>query len=62
MLFKLLQIMVLTIRKLVVTSQTSICTLHDSPVCPHTINMMLKIIGEFPDHESVIDSAKLIVR
>jgi hypothetical protein len=62
MLFKLLQIMVLTIRKLVVTSQTSICTLHGSHVCPHTINMMLKIISEFPNHESVIDSAKLIVR
>jgi hypothetical protein len=62
MLFKLSQIMVLTIRKLIVTSQMSICTLHDNPVYPHTINMMLKTIGEFPDHESVIDSTKLIAR
>jgi hypothetical protein len=28
----------------------------------HTINLMLKTFGEFPDHESVIDSAKLIAR
>jgi hypothetical protein len=28
----------------------------------HTINLMLETIGEFPDHESVIDSAKLIAR
>jgi hypothetical protein len=28
----------------------------------HTINLMLKTIGEFPDHESVIDSVKLIAR
>jgi hypothetical protein len=28
----------------------------------HTINLMLKTIGEFPDHEFVIDSAKLIAR
>jgi hypothetical protein len=32
------------------------------PCLAHTINLMLKIIGEFPDHESVIDSAKLIAR
>jgi hypothetical protein len=32
------------------------------PCLAHTINLMLKTIGEFPDHESVIDSAKLIVR
>jgi hypothetical protein len=30
------------------------------PYLAHTINLMLKTIGEFPDHESVIDSAKLI--
>jgi hypothetical protein len=28
----------------------------------HTINLMLKTIDEFLDHESVIDSAKLIAR
>jgi hypothetical protein len=28
----------------------------------HTINLMLKTIGEFMDHESAIDSAKLIAR
>jgi hypothetical protein len=28
----------------------------------HTINLMPKTIGEFLDHESVIDSAKLIAR
>jgi hypothetical protein len=28
----------------------------------HTINLMLKTIIDFPDYESVIDSAKLIVR
>jgi hypothetical protein len=28
----------------------------------HTINLMLKTIGEFPDHKSVINSAKLIAR
>jgi hypothetical protein len=28
----------------------------------HIINLMLKTIGEFLDHESVIDSAKLIAR
>jgi hypothetical protein len=28
----------------------------------HIINLMLKTIGDFPDHESVIDSAKLISR
>jgi hypothetical protein len=28
----------------------------------HTINLMLKTIGEFSDHESIIDSAKLIAR
>jgi hypothetical protein len=32
------------------------------PCLAHTINLMIKTIGEFPDHESVIDSAKLIVR
>jgi hypothetical protein len=32
------------------------------PCLAHTINLMLKTIGEFPDHESVIDSAKLIAR
>jgi hypothetical protein len=32
------------------------------PCLAHTINVMLKTVGEFPDHESVIDSAKLIVR
>jgi hypothetical protein len=28
----------------------------------HTINLMLKTIGEFPDHKYVIDSAKLITK
>jgi hypothetical protein len=28
----------------------------------HTINLMLTTISEFPDHKSVIDSAKLIAR
>jgi hypothetical protein len=28
----------------------------------HTINLMLKTIGDFSDHKSIIDSAKLIVR
>jgi hypothetical protein len=32
------------------------------PCLPHTINLMLKIIGDFRDHESVIDSAELILR
>jgi hypothetical protein len=32
------------------------------PCLAHTINLMLKTIGEFFDHESVIDSAKLIAR
>jgi hypothetical protein len=32
------------------------------PCLAHTINLMLKTIGEFSDHESVIDSAKLIAR
>jgi hypothetical protein len=32
------------------------------PCLAHTINLMLKTIGEFPDHESVIDSEKLIAR
>jgi hypothetical protein len=32
------------------------------PYLTHTINLMLKTIDEFLDHESVIDSAKLIVR
>jgi hypothetical protein len=32
------------------------------PCLAHTINLMLKTIGEFPDHEFVIDSAKLITR
>jgi hypothetical protein len=32
------------------------------PCLAHTINMMLKTIGEFPNHESVINSVKLIAR
>jgi hypothetical protein len=32
------------------------------PCLAHTINLMLKTIGDFPDHESVINSAKLISR
>jgi hypothetical protein len=32
------------------------------PCLPYTINLMLKTIGEFFDHESIIDSAKLIAR
>jgi hypothetical protein len=32
------------------------------PCLAHTINLMLKTIGEFSDHESIIDSAKLIAR
>jgi hypothetical protein len=29
---------------------------------PHTINLILKTIGDLPDHEFVINSAKLIAR
>jgi hypothetical protein len=32
------------------------------PCLTHTINLMLKTIGDFPDHESIIDNAKLIAR
>jgi hypothetical protein len=32
------------------------------PCLARTINLMLKTIGEFPDHKSVIDCAKLIAR
>jgi hypothetical protein len=32
------------------------------PCLAHIINLMLKTIGEFSNHESVIDSAKLIAR
>jgi hypothetical protein len=32
------------------------------PCLAHTINLILKTICEFPDHESVIDSVKLIAR
>jgi hypothetical protein len=32
------------------------------PCLAHTMNIMLKTIGDFHDHESVIDSAKLISR
>jgi hypothetical protein len=32
------------------------------PCLAHTINLMLKSIDEFPDHEFVIGSAKLIAR
>jgi hypothetical protein len=32
------------------------------PCLPHTINLMLKTIGDLPDHEYVINSAKLIAR
>jgi hypothetical protein len=32
------------------------------PCLAHTINLMFKAIGEFPDNESIIDSAKLIAR
>jgi hypothetical protein len=32
------------------------------PYLAYTINLMLKTIGEFPDHESIIDSVKLIAR
>jgi hypothetical protein len=32
------------------------------PCLAHIINLMLKTTGEFPDHESVIHSAKLIIR
>jgi hypothetical protein len=32
------------------------------PCLAYTINLMLKIIGDLPNHESVIDSTKLIVR
>jgi hypothetical protein len=79
-LFKLSQIMVLTIRKFIITSQMSIIDNGSNykKACPyltneyqhiawqpclaHTINLILKTIGNFPDHESVIDSAKLIAR
>jgi hypothetical protein len=32
------------------------------PCLAHTINLILKTITDFPDHEYVIDSAKLIAR
>jgi hypothetical protein len=32
------------------------------PYLAHTINLMLKTIGDLSDHESIIDSAKLIAR
>jgi hypothetical protein len=32
------------------------------PCLAHTINLMLKTIGEFPDHESIIYSEKFITR
>jgi hypothetical protein len=32
------------------------------PCLTHTINLMLKTIGDLPNHKSVIDSAKFIVR
>jgi hypothetical protein len=32
------------------------------PCLAYTINLMLKTISEFPDHESVINSVKLIAR
>jgi hypothetical protein len=32
------------------------------PCLAHTINLMLKTIGEFPNYESIIDSTKLIAR
>jgi hypothetical protein len=32
------------------------------PCLAHTINLILKTISEFPNHESVIDSAKIIAR
>jgi hypothetical protein len=32
------------------------------PCLTHTINLMLKTIDDFPDHESIIDNAKLIAR
>jgi hypothetical protein len=32
------------------------------PCLAHTINLMLKTIGDLPDHESAINSAKLIAR
>jgi hypothetical protein len=32
------------------------------PCLAHTINLVFKTIGEFPDNESIIDSAKLIAR
>jgi hypothetical protein len=32
------------------------------PCLAHTINLMLKTIGEFPNHKFVIDSEKLIAR
>jgi hypothetical protein len=32
------------------------------PCLVHTVNLMLKTIGDFRDHEYVIDSAKLISR
>jgi hypothetical protein len=32
------------------------------PCLAHTINLMLKTIGDLPDHESVINSVKLIAR
>jgi hypothetical protein len=32
------------------------------PCLAHIINLMVKTIGEFPNHESIIDSTKLIAR
>jgi hypothetical protein len=38
------------------------CYIAWQPCLAHTINLMLKTIGDFYDHESVIDSAKFISR
>jgi hypothetical protein len=38
------------------------CHIACQPYLAHTINLMLKTIGDFSDPESVIDSAKLIAR
>jgi hypothetical protein len=38
------------------------CHITWQPCLAHTINLMLKTIGDLPYHESVINSAKLIAR
>jgi hypothetical protein len=62
MLFKLSQIMVLTTRNPCRYLTNEYLHIVWQPCLAHIINLMLKTIGEFSDHESVIDSVKLIAR